>query len=145
MTTDIVNNEAGLLLGEDWCSPLETSVRVCIRGLIEELLEEELSAALGRARYVRLTAAPASPADGAQGLGDEGQPADTPAATKGTRNGLRERTILGTFGPVTIAVPRARLATAAGKTTEWVGGFKIELQRPDNCDDNPVSLRGRQD
>ena len=123
MTTDIVNNEAGLLLGEDWCSPLETSVRGCIRGLIEELLEEELSAALGRARYVRLTAAPASPADAAQGLGGEGGPADTTAATKGTRNGLRERTILGTFGTVTIAVPRARIDAADGKTTEWVNNF----------------------
>ena len=120
MTTDIANNEAGLLLGDDWRSPLETSVRVCIRGLIEELLEEELSAALGRARYVRLTAAPASPADGTQGLGDDGQPADTTAATNGTRNGLRERTILGTFGRVTISVPRARIDAADGKTTEWV-------------------------
>ena len=128
MTTDIANNDAGLLLGEDWRSPLETSVRVCIRGLIEELLEEELSAALGRARYVRLTTAPPSPADDVQGLGDEGQPAADPAATpvsapaasKGTRNGLRERTILGTFGKVTIAVPRARIETVDGKTTEWV-------------------------
>ena len=120
MTTDIANQDVGLLLGEDWCSPLETSVRGCIRGLIEELLDEELSAALGRARYVRLMRAPAAPADGTQGLGDEGSPADTPAVTKGTRNGLRERTILGTFGPVTIAVPRARIETADGKSTEWV-------------------------
>ena len=120
MTTDIVNNEAGLLLGEDWCSPLETSVRVCIRGLIEELLEEELSAALGRARYVRLRTAPASPTVGCVGLGDEVQSTDAPAVTKGTRNGLRARTILGTFGRVTIGVPRARIETADGKTTEWV-------------------------
>ena len=64
MTTDIANEDVGRLLGEDWRSALETSVRVRIRGLIEELLEEELAAALGRARYVRLTAAPAAPADG---------------------------------------------------------------------------------
>jgi len=125
MTMDIANNEAGLLLGEDWCSPLEMSVRGCIRGLIEELLEEELSAALGRARYVRLRnvglrAAPASPADGCEGLGDEVPSIDAPAVSKGTRHGLRERTILGTFGTATIAVPRARIDTADGKTTEWV-------------------------
>ena len=70
MTTDIANQDVGLLLGEDWRSPLETSVRACIRGLIEEMLEEELSAALGRARYVRLRTASASPAEAAQGLGD---------------------------------------------------------------------------
>ena len=123
MTTDIANQDVGLLLGEDWRSPLETSVRGCIRGLIEELLEEELSAALGRARYVRLRTAPASPVDGCEGLGDDTEPAaapaDAPAASKGTRNGLRERTIMGTFGNVTIAVPRARIETADGKTTEW--------------------------
>ena len=123
MTTDIANQDVGLLLGEDWRSPLETSVRACIRGLIEEMLEEELSAALGRARYVRLRTAPAAPADGCEGLGDAqsaADPAATPEAAKGTRNGLRERTIMGTFGNVTISVPRARIDTADGKTTEWV-------------------------
>ena len=120
MTTDIVNNEAGLLLGEDWRSPLETSVRGCLRGLIEELLEEELSAALGRARYVRLRTAPASPAVGCEGFGDDPEAADGASAAKGTRNGLRERTIMGTFGTVAISVPRARIETAGGKTTEWV-------------------------
>jgi hypothetical protein len=27
--------------------------------------------------------------------------------------------LTGTFGPIEIAVPRARLTTADGKTTEW--------------------------
>src|SRR6202023_379162 len=35
------------------------------------------------------------------------------------RHGHRSRSLLGTFGPVEIAVPRARLDTAEGKTTEW--------------------------
>jgi hypothetical protein len=37
----------------------------------------------------------------------------------GHRHGHRSRSLLGTFGRVEIAVPRARLATAEGKTTEW--------------------------
>jgi hypothetical protein len=37
----------------------------------------------------------------------------------GHRHGHRPRTLLGTFGKVTVAMPRARLDTADGKTTEW--------------------------
>jgi transposase-like protein len=37
----------------------------------------------------------------------------------GHRHGHRSRSLLGTFGQVTIAVPRARLDTPDGKTTEW--------------------------
>src|SRR2546429_7460066 len=35
------------------------------------------------------------------------------------RHGSRPRSLTGTFGPIEIAVPRARLTTADGKTTEW--------------------------
>jgi putative transposase len=35
------------------------------------------------------------------------------------RDGSRVRTLMGTFGKTNIAVPRARLSTADGKTTEW--------------------------
>jgi transposase-like protein len=38
----------------------------------------------------------------------------------GHRHGRRERQVLGSFGAVTVALPRARLATADGRTTEWV-------------------------
>jgi hypothetical protein len=38
----------------------------------------------------------------------------------GHRNGRRERQVMGSFGAVTVAVPRARLDTADGRTTEWV-------------------------
>jgi hypothetical protein len=34
-------------------------------------------------------------------------------------HGHRSRSLLGTFGPVKVEVPRARLNTADGKTTEW--------------------------
>src|SRR3974390_692080 len=37
----------------------------------------------------------------------------------GPRHGHRSGSLLGTFGRVEIAVPRARLGTAEGKTTEW--------------------------
>jgi len=53
MTTDTAN----VLVGEEWRDALEAGVRGRIRGFIEELLEEELTAALGRGRYARARAA----------------------------------------------------------------------------------------
>jgi len=35
------------------------------------------------------------------------------------RHGSRTRSLTGTFGPIEIAVPRARLTTAEGGTAEW--------------------------
>src|SRR5215470_6025062 len=37
----------------------------------------------------------------------------------GYRNGRREREVMGTFGKVTVAVPRARVDAGDGTTTEW--------------------------
>ena len=37
----------------------------------------------------------------------------------GHRHGGRTRPLTGTFGPIEIAVPRARLNTPEGRTTEW--------------------------
>ena len=37
--------------GSEWFDPLEEAVRLQVRGFIEELLQEELEAALGRGRY----------------------------------------------------------------------------------------------
>ena len=58
MKTDSIKSpadaaEGTLFLGDDWFDPLETGVRSRIRGFIEELLEAELDAALGRDRYER--------------------------------------------------------------------------------------------
>lgn len=119
MTRDITTADSQHLLGEGWCSKLEAGVRGTIRGFIEALLEEELEAALGRARYERARAAPAVLAAEAAGLGND-VPAVTSRHRKGHRNGHRQRQIIGTFGAKTVAVPRARLDTAAGGTTEWV-------------------------
>src|SRR5215203_2522333 len=113
MTTDITAPAAGaaetaLFLGEDWFDPLEAGVRTRIRAFIEELLEAELEAALGRKRYAR-------------GRTPETEPAAEAAGSRvsGHRHGHRERILMGTFGAVTVCVPRARLATPEGGTTEW--------------------------
>ena len=86
----------GLFAGEAWFDPIEAGIRDRIRGFIEELLEQELTAALGRTRHERAA-----------------------GEAKGYRNGTRERRLLGSFGPVQVGVPRARLADAGGGTREW--------------------------
>jgi hypothetical protein len=55
MTTDSTTtaDDATLFLGEAWSDPIEAGIRDRIRGFIEELIEEELAAALGRGRYQR--------------------------------------------------------------------------------------------
>ena len=49
--------EEALFAGAAWFDPLEAGIRDRIRGLIEELLAQELDAALGRGRYERTGAA----------------------------------------------------------------------------------------
>lgn len=86
-----------LFASESWFDPIETSIRERVRGFIEELLEQELTAALGRGRHERVA-----------------------GEVKSYRNGTRERHLLGSFGAVTISVPRARMADGAdGSTREW--------------------------
>lgn len=85
-----------LFAGEAWFDPIEASIQDRIRGFIGELLEQELTAVLGRGRH---------------------EPApDTP---KGYRHGTRERQLTGSFGPIELTVPRARLAAQDGGTQEW--------------------------
>jgi transposase-like protein len=93
-----------LFLGEDWFDPIEVGIRGRVRGFIEELIEEELSEALGRARYQR-------PSQSAK--------PETSRGAAGYRHGRRERQVLGSFGPVRISVPRARLVDAEGASREW--------------------------
>ena len=50
-------------------------------------------------------------------------------ATAGHRHGSRPRTLMGTFGKVEINVPRARLQTSDGKTTEWRSSALRAYQR----------------
>jgi hypothetical protein len=95
-TTVQAAQAASLFAGEAWFDPIEAGIRERIRGFIEALFEEELTAALGRGRGERAVGAP-----------------------RGYRNGTRERQLLGSFGPVQISVPRARMAEAEGGTREW--------------------------
>lgn len=120
MTTDTAIEDSGLLLGEGWRDRIEAGVRGRIRGFIEEMLEAELLQALGRERYVRLKITSGAAVARSEGLGDEEAARGvTVVPAKGHRHGNRERELMGTFGTVTIAVPRARLNTSDGKTTEW--------------------------
>ena len=85
-----------------WFDPLEEAIRGRVRAFIEQLLEE--AAALGRRRYERA------------------------AVPNGRRHGRRERQLVTTFGPVGVAVPRARLADGAGER-EWKSGLLPAYKR----------------
>lgn len=111
MTTDTGN----ALVGEDWRDALEASVRGRIRGLIEEFLDEELTAALGRARYVRARAPERLSAAGEALIAES----ETGPPMVGHRNGHRDRQLMGTFGAISVSVPRARVDAGDGRTGEW--------------------------
>jgi putative transposase len=106
--------ELAVDLFDNWFDPIETEVRARSRQFIEELIRSELDAALARPRYGRSKMA--------------GNPAVAIKAT-GHRHGSRTRSLTGTFGPIEIAVPRARLATSEGRTTEWKSGALRAYQR----------------
>src|ERR1700682_5116821 len=115
------STEGEQFLCDDWFDPLENGVRTRIRGFIEELLEAELDAALGRARYER---------PGAGG--------GSPESSAGSRHGHRERRILGPFGATMVRVPRARLTTPEGKTREWRNATIPAYQRRTKRADAPI-------
>jgi putative transposase len=97
--------ESNSHLFDDWFDPIESGIRERVRGLIEEMIRNELDAALSRPRY------------GRRAKNTAGENIATGAA--GHRHGSRVRTLMGTFGKTEIAVPRARLNASDGKTTEW--------------------------
>jgi transposase-like protein len=91
-------------LFDDWFDPVETGLRARVREFIEEMICSELDAVLSRPRY------------GRRARNVEGEQV---AGVAGHRHGSRPRSLTGTFGKTEIDVPRARLNTADGKTTEW--------------------------
>ncbi|MGZ9089240.1 MAG: hypothetical protein ACXW3Q_11140, partial [Rhodoplanes sp.] len=106
-------DDAKLFLGDAWSDPIEAG----IRGFIEQLIEEELAVALGRGRYERRHW---------RGEGEAGAADGPPAAAtgdvaprEGHRHGHRQRRIIGSFGTVEIAVPRARIGGVDGTGREW--------------------------
>ncbi len=103
-------------LFDNWFDPIEAGLRERAREFVQAMFEAELDEVLARSRYAR-RARPAS-----------GDSQATPAVT-GHRHGHRSRSLLGTFGKVEIAVPRARLNTSDGKTTEWKSGALRAYQR----------------
>jgi Homeodomain-like domain/Transposase, Mutator family len=109
-------NGASAQLFEDWFDPIESAVRAQVRHFIEGLIEAELEEVLARPRYRHRAKADDVPGDG-------------PAAVSGHRHGRRSRSLTGTFGPVQITVPRARLNTPDGKTTEWKSDVLPAYQR----------------
>ena len=98
-----LETETAPQLFDHWFDPIETAVRARAREFIEELIRGEFDAVLARPRYGR-----------GQMASNEAR-----AGATGHRHGSRTRSLTGTFGPIEIAVPRARLSTADGKTTEW--------------------------
>jgi putative transposase len=95
--------ELAVDLFDNWFDPIETEVRARSRQFIEELIRGELDAALARPRYGR-----------SQIAGNEAG-----ADVTGHRHGSRTRSLTGTFGPIEISVPRARLTRPEGGTAEW--------------------------
>lgn len=86
--------EVALLIGGAWFDPIEARLRSRIRGLIKELVEQELEAALGRGCYER-------------------------GGVAGHWHGHRTRRLPGSCGPVKIAVPRVWLRAEDGSNREW--------------------------
>jgi putative transposase len=71
-----------LFAGDAWFDPIEAGIRDRVRGFIEELLEQELTAALGgRSKHERAV-----------------------EHHQGYRNGTRERQLTGSFGAVPLSV-----------------------------------------
>ena len=81
-------------------------MRERIRATIEAIVDEELEAALGAGRSARV------------GL-----------VRAGYRHGKRERTLSTSLGATTIAMPRARLEDAEGKSREWRSRMVARYQR----------------
>jgi transposase-like protein len=106
MAKDSRNGSTNEAAQADEVTSLDTIIRRRARGLIEAIVAEELEAALGAAASARV------------GL-----------AREGYRHGARDRTLTTSLGPTTFALPRARVRTADGGTTEWRSELVPRYQR----------------
>ena len=111
-STSPAATKPALFSGDRWFDPLEEAVRGRVRGFIEDILEAELEGLLQRPRYSRTILAP-----------------EAAAVVVGHRHGHRKPTLIGTFGPVEINVPRARLEAGDGATQEWKSASLQSYQR----------------
>src|ERR1700739_30655 len=89
---------AGHLL-DDWFDPIEAGLRDRAREFIQGMTEAGLGRELPRPRAARRPKEAGANAEGVSGI-------------TGHRHGHRSRSLLGTFGRIEIAVPRARVDTA---------------------------------
>ena len=103
-------------LFDHWFDPIEAGLRDRAREFLHAMFEAELDEVLDRSRYARRAKRSSGDSEGAAGI-------------TGHRHGHRSRTLLGTFGQVKIEVPRARLDTPEGKTTEWKSQVLRAYQR----------------
>jgi transposase-like protein len=78
--------------------PVAVLIREAIREVLETAVAEEVTAALGRGPWERV------------------------AERRGYRHGTSARMLVTGEGPVTLAVPRARLRQSDGTTREWQNG-----------------------
>ena len=108
--------ETTVHLLDNWFDAIEVGLRERVREFIQAMIESELETALARPRYCRRPTADVQNGDGPKGV-------------SGYRHGHRSRSLIGTFGRVEIALPRARLDTAEGKTTEWKSSALRAYQR----------------
>jgi transposase-like protein len=111
-----LETEAAAQLFDNWFDPIEAGLRDRAREFLQAMLEGELDEVLERSRYARRAK---------RSAGDSQEP----AGVSGHRHGHRPRTLLGTFGQLKIEVPRARLDTPDGKTTEWKSQALRSYQR----------------
>ena len=109
--------ETAVHLFDNWFDAIEAGLRDRVREFINAMIEGELDTALSRPRYVRDAKPSSGKVEGA-------------VRATGHRHGSRRRSLTGTFGPIEIAVPRARLNTPEGKTTEWKSQALRAYQRP---------------
>jgi putative transposase len=107
--------ETAAHLFDNWFDPIEAGLRDRAREFLQAMLEGELDEALERTRYARRA--------------KRSSDSEAPECVTGHRHGHRSRTLLGTFGRLKIEVPRARLDTPDGKTSEWKSQVLRAYQR----------------
>ncbi len=100
--------DAAADLFDNWFDPIEIGLRDRVCDFLQAMFEGELDMVLARSRYARRGRPSSCDGEGEGAVGAAGH-----------RHGHRSRSLLGSFGRVEIEVPRARLKTADGKTTEW--------------------------
>lgn len=94
--------------------PLADAVRSKVRGLVLDLINEEIEVALGAGSYERTS------------------------ERRGYRNGSEERRLATSFGPTEFTVPRARIAQDDGTTKEWRSRLIPRYRRRARSIDNAV-------